>query len=172
MWSDKNARRQRFVVKGNETGRNRSLIANKIDAIMELRLEVGVHRRLAKQLKIRACSNIVQCLAVDCRSWHDLGFLMKDSGDQSLKDVIDKKESRRLARVRLAAEICSGLGFLHSCQVAHRDIKPDNVMVLDLKLLRDCPMANIIDVGSACPTDILLLEQPEGKDDYWSSELT
>ena len=170
-WSNKKVRRKRFIVKRNETGRNRSLIANKIDAIRELRLEVGVHRRLAKQLKIRACSNIVQCLAVDCRSRHDLGFLMEDLGDRSLKDVIDKKEFGRLERVRVAAEVCSGLGFLHFCEIAHRDIKPDDVMVLHLDLLCERPMAKIIDFGSACPTDILLLEQPEGKDDYRSPEM-
>ena len=38
-------------------------------------------------------------------------------------------------RLTLAAQLCSGLAYLHMSRVAHRDIKPGNVLVQGRKLL-------------------------------------
>ena len=29
----------------------------------------------------------------------------------------------------IAKDLCEGLSFMHSCSIAHRDIKPHNIMI-------------------------------------------
>lgn len=63
-------------------------------------------------------------------TWYIVMDLMKCS----LADWIYKypKKLDVLEITRIAKEIATGLEFLHRCAVIHRDIKPDNILVIYL----------------------------------------
>ena len=69
--------------------------------------------------------------AYDCFKDGDLfGFAMEyvDGGD--LGKLLDRKKTLPIPEVtRLLAELCSGLGAIHSIGIVHRDIKPENVLL-------------------------------------------
>jgi serine/threonine-protein kinase len=66
----------------------------------------------------------------------------------SLREVIDRKERLELARlVRIGKQVAHALGAIHGHGVVHRDLKPDNVMLLDSFGERD--FVKVLDFGIA-----------------------
>lgn len=67
---------------------------------------------------------------------------------KSLMEIILKHEPiDRAIRVRIAKELIAGLKLLHSVGMAHRHIKPDNIMI---KIDKDKVDIKYIDFGMAC----------------------
>lgn len=58
--------------------------------------------------------------------------------------------------MNLFTQVVEGLAFLHSIGIAHRDIKPDNLVVESF----DPPRARIIDFGCATKEDSVLYDRP------------
>lgn len=56
----------------------------------------------------------------------------------------------------LFAQVVEGIAFLHSIGIAHRDIKPDNLVVESY----DPPRARIIDFGCATKEECVLYDRP------------
>jgi len=94
-----------------------------------------------------------------------------------LSEVIQREGALKLPRaVRLATEIAEGLEAAHRAGVVHRDVKPQNIMVLastdDIKLmdfgiarLRDPGRTNLTRAGTMMGTpDYMAPEQIEGEE--------
>ena len=47
-------------------------------------------------------------------------------------------------KVKVSLEICSGLGYMHSKGIAHRDLKPQNILLFGRN-----PISKISDFGSS-----------------------
>ena len=51
-----------------------------------------------------------------------------------------------LTRVSVPVQVLRSLAFLHSLDLIHCDLKPENIMIADFEL----PRIKIIDLGSSC----------------------
>jgi len=57
-------------------------------------------------------------------------FVMEYVAGKSLADLLEEKGVLDwLEAVRIAKQICDGLGYAHSKRVIHRDVKPGNIMI-------------------------------------------
>jgi serine/threonine-protein kinase len=66
----------------------------------------------------------------------------------SLRQVIDSKQPLEVTRlVRIGKQVANALGAIHGHGVVHRDLKPDNVMLLDSFGERD--FVKVLDFGIA-----------------------
>ena len=110
--------------------------------------------RLAASLNHR---NIVTIYDFDQGNDGSLFIAMEYLEGTKLSDVIRRDGSLEINRaVRLAAQIAEGLNVAHVNGVIHRDIKPDNVMVVgkrsaeEIKLM-DFGIARMMDTGTTTP---------------------
>lgn len=70
---------------------------------------------------------------------HDFGFLddnmpfmaMEVIHGQTLGDLLKKRTLSVDEAIPLFVQICFGLAHAHDCGIVHRDIKPNNIMILD-----------------------------------------
>ena len=77
-----------------------------------------------------------------------LYLVMEFLAGVSLREVIDRKERLEVARlVRIGKQVAHALGAIHGHGVVHRDLKPDNVMLLDSFGERD--FVKVLDFGIA-----------------------
>jgi serine/threonine-protein kinase len=91
----------------------------------------------------------------------------------SLRQVIDRKKPMEAARlVRIGKQVANALGAIHGHGVVHRDLKPDNVMLLDSYGERD--FVKVLDFGIAKVLDeqiaLTLKGQPVGTPTYMAPE--
>ncbi|MBA2503405.1 MAG: protein kinase [Pyrinomonadaceae bacterium] len=71
---------------------------------------------------------------------------------ESLRDIIEGEDKIEIARaVSLMREICAGVGAAHRRGIVHRDIKPDNIIVLppDEDEDRERESVKVVDFGIA-----------------------
>ena len=47
----------------------------------------------------------------------------------SLNDILKQGIMKEDWAREIAKDLCEGLSFMHSCSIAHRDIKPHNIMI-------------------------------------------
>jgi serine/threonine protein kinase len=67
----------------------------------------------------------------------------------SLQGLIDKqKKMSKLLRAKIALDIANGMNFLHKSGILHRDLKPDNVLMVSLSLKADIN-AKLSDFGTS-----------------------
>lgn len=83
---------------------------------------------------------------------------MCDLGD--LRNVLRKNpDIDELSKLKICRDIANGIGFLHTRNVTHRDLKPDNVLIRSLHPQNDIFTA-ITDFGiSKQATDQMLTDQ-------------
>ena len=71
-----------------------------------------------------------------------LGIVMEWADQGSLGDKM--KSLTFSQKVRVSLDICDGVAYLHSQKIAHRDLKPDNVLLFGIE-----PKAKISDFGTS-----------------------
>ena len=81
--------------------------------------------------------------------------------DQSLHQKIEGQKLNEDEVRQIAYGLCQGLSYLHSLNIAHRDIKPTNIM------LEKAGSPVIIDFGSSGEVDI-----KHGTEGYYAPEQT
>ncbi|ELP89318.1 protein serine/threonine kinase, putative [Entamoeba invadens IP1] len=77
---------------------------------------------------------------------------------RSLKDLINHKKTSEIdekMKLKMISEAAKGILYLHENGILHRDIKPDNILVISLDL-NDKVNAKLTDYGSR-RNDILLM---------------
>jgi serine/threonine protein kinase len=89
-----------------------------------------------------------RCEQVDAELWAGLPYLVMELVEGiSLGDLIDAVGPLRPESVaRLGAQLAEGLSVAHAAGVIHRDLKPDNVMIVRGA---DLDVAKIVDFGVA-----------------------
>ncbi|MDD5728187.1 MAG: protein kinase [Victivallales bacterium] len=90
---------------------------------------------------------------------YDYGFsnnympyiLMEFIKGDPLTNIIKDKSLSIKDRIKIFAQICKAIGFIHKNKVLHRDIKPGNIMVADdlTVKLTDFGLAHIIDLHNS-----------------------
>lgn len=84
------------------------------------------------------------------RVWH---IVLELCAGRDLQQLVDRQGALELGDVRvIAAQLCSALQHMHEHGVVHRDIKPDNVMVLGAEL-GGVPVVKVLDFGLAYGLD-------------------
>jgi len=86
-------------------------------------------------------------------------YVMELLRGQSLRELLDQRGALPLARtLHIAAQICETLAAVHSANVVHRDLKPDNVFLVeragqvDFVKLLDFGVAKLLDTSSPTGT--------------------
>jgi serine/threonine protein kinase len=87
------------------------------------------------QREARAARSLVHpsiCQVLDIGADRDTFFIVMEYCDgQTLRQLIDASGPMELQRaVEIMLEVCEALAYAHEQGVVHRDIKPDNIMVL------------------------------------------
>jgi serine/threonine protein kinase len=79
-------------------------------------------------------------------------IVMELLNGESLRDLLKREGSLKVERaVTLMRGICAGIGLAHRRQIVHRDIKPDNIILLppDEEEGREQEMVKVVDFGIA-----------------------
>ncbi|MFG1996186.1 protein kinase [Actinoplanes sp. NPDC048988] len=140
-------------------------------AIKELLQEGDAeHRRLLREARAAARlghPNVVQVfdvLEVDGHAWIVMEYVPSRSLQEAMRDE-GPLDPRRVARIGL--ELLSALRAAHKAGVAHRDVKPANVLLADdgRVLLTDFGIATIEGDAAVSTSDVLI-----GSPEYMSPE--
>ena len=110
-------------------------ITQKSEQMKSLKLETSLAISLFHPNIVR----IFGCLKMDNGF---LGIVMEWANQGSLKDKIPSLSYSQ--KVGVALCICDGVSYLHSKKIAHRDLKPDNVLLFGSE-----PVAKISDFGTS-----------------------
>ena len=136
--------------------------------IIKQRCEHWLNNEILSLKKIKH-ENIIKLYQV-IETRKDVNLVMELVNGQSLGDYIRSKKSRRLEEkeaLRIFEQIVDGISYCHSLDIAHRDIKVDNV------LLDEKTKVKLIDFGlsvSTKPQD--KLKEYCGTESYMAPELT
>lgn len=79
-----------------------------------------------------------------------LYYMMPLLGGDSLRGKLDREGARPLAEaVRLTREIADALAYAHRAGVVHRDVRPDNILLVQGQArLTDCGVAQALHAGA------------------------
>jgi len=86
--------------------------------------------------------NIIRLFGTTCIQEENFGIVMEKAEQGSLKKWIGKMDQEQTAKIALG--IVDGLDYVHSQQVVHRDLKPQNVLMFGPK---DDMIPKIADFG-------------------------
>ena len=92
------------------------------------------------------CENII---SLECvyRAKDKIALVMKFAKDGSLRSCINKQQAFSEAEIRqIMEQLLLAVDLMHRHNIYHRDIKPDNILIIDKKSLHVC----IADLGLAC----------------------
>lgn len=91
--------------------------------------------------------NIIDCLGV-CTQFPHLALVLEYLPMKDLRCIIPKKLSTEFI-LRILMDIAEGMIYLHNRMVLHRDLKPDNVLMVDIDINADV-CAKLTDFGTSC----------------------
>lgn len=114
-----------------------------------------------------SCEKNIVCYVDFMEDTKNFYIIMEYLGEYVLlSDYIANKDITVSAFVKIAENLKNGMGLYHKYEVAHRDIKPDNIMInpitLDIKY---------IDFGFACTGDTCYDAHTVGTPLYYAPEL-
>ncbi|MBR6082078.1 MAG: protein kinase family protein [Salinivirgaceae bacterium] len=95
-----------------------------------------------KELKVRNIIEIYSCGYIICKKKNQKGkevfiyfpFYMMECADYDLKQFLENYDIDKEQKVALCKQLASGLGELHNIGCYHRDIKPDNILLINTEL--------------------------------------
>lgn len=91
-------------------------------------------------------------------------------GGELLKQITESDSFTERKCIHVMAQILQSVSYLHGKQICHRDLKPDNFLVEDLKPLEEATL-KLIDFGSATFVEAgEFLETPLGTPAYMAPE--
>ncbi|KIP01501.1 hypothetical protein PHLGIDRAFT_17158 [Phlebiopsis gigantea 11061_1 CR5-6] len=96
---------------------------------------------VVREAKKRRTGEIYAVKSLDRRA----DFILEYASYGDLLEAVQKTNFTEPQRQSISRDICSGLHYLHSMNIAHRDVKPENVLITSLNPLR----AKIADFGLA-----------------------
>ena len=76
-------------------------------------------------------------------------FLQLEKAVGSLKTFLEMRVSSVTVRHGLCLDVAEGIRHIHSCNIVHGDLKPDNVLVVENAIPRAPYMAKLADFGSS-----------------------
>ena len=82
----------------------------------------------------------------------------------TLRDFL-KTNPKKDTRLAIVKELLSAMGYYHSLQVIHRDLKPDNILIT-----RNGNHVKLIDFGLGDTDYHTVMKQPAGSDKYAAPE--
>ena len=110
------------------------------------------HQSICKALDFRDIPSLGACIVMQ---WVD-GVTLR-----SMLPVTDHRLS-----MKIAEELCGALDYIHSRQVIHRDLKPDNIIIT-----HNGHNVKLIDFGLSDADDYALLKLPAGTRAYAAPEV-
>lgn len=129
---------ERYAIKTLSTDEN--------NAIKLLKRETQTLKRLAHR-------NIVKFIEEGYEEGHKLVYLVLEYLEgQDIKTYFDSDIDLK-TKLNLFLQIISGISHAHSKNIIHRDIKPDNIKVIDIG---EQPEAKVLDFGIAIITTTIL----------------
>lgn len=163
---------------------NRKYIPNDVIALKVIDLE---HRREGSKQKFRnevalqnALSrhrhpNIVQCFGSSYElELNQLQIFLEYVDGDDLRTIIDSKHRRGL-QVRKARDyyrqLMRGVDFLHRLNIAHRDLKPDNLIISGKGLLRITDFGMATKIETTHSDEEIPLDRMCGTRDYMSPQM-
>lgn len=75
-------------------------------------------------------ANIVQFIGATQIGGQPFSILMEFVGGGSLKDLLRRQKLTESFKYKLSLDVARGMSFLHSNNIYHRDLKPDNILVV------------------------------------------
>ncbi len=108
--------------------------------------------------------SVVRYISFEPQTKFGSGILMEYIDGETLKEFLQREPSAKIKK-KIAAELLSGLNYLHHLQLTHRDLKPSNIIIT-----RNGNNAKIIDFGLSDADHYTIFKQPAGTKNYSSPE--
>jgi len=110
--------------------------------------------------------NVIELFGVTQVRRSLIGIVMEEAEHRSLDRWIGKIDSEQLTKIALG--IVVGLEYVHSQNVIHRDIKPQNILMFGPK---DGMIPKLADFGSAKIIERVTVQSRVGQDHYMAPEV-
>lgn len=126
-------------------------------ALLEKEFDLGFnlrHKNIALTLDFTHVATLGKCVVME---WID---------GETLKDYLQNHELSKNKAKSIALQLCDAVGFLHSHQVIHRDLKPLNVMISAVG-----EQVKVLDFGLSDSSRFTSFKQPAGTPGYVAPEL-
>lgn len=101
------------------------------------------------------CKNVVALLAhggisvEEAKKYPKVEYLILEYAEKGdIKDVLKENNKKMEWKLRSLHQLCKGLNQIHKLQIAHQDIKPQNIVVHNIA---NCDVTKLSDFGSATP---------------------
>ena len=92
---------------------------------------------LVREAKHPKIVEVIECISIQ----NQLAIVMEFMAGGNLKMLLDKNQGRGQGKeftLRFTEDIGSALEHLHSLNIIHRDVKPENIFVREFKLYPAC----------------------------------